>query len=135
MFRVTVSTLHCPSSLLSLFLPLVLLNLWFACLPAVFRTCAGYVAFYMDSPTAINEVVLYGTAVTPTPAPPPPVPHASPMMDTFIGVNGFVDDPVSRLCAAASVREYQDWSWTEGAGDPGFPHALTKFQPTQVSEP
>jgi hypothetical protein len=24
----------------------------------------------------------------------------------------------------------QDWSWTEGEGDPGFPHAANKFSPT-----
>lgn len=96
---------------------------------------ARYLTLFMDSPTTINEVVVYVVPPANRPASAeaplaPQTPRPGPMMDTFLGVNGFVDDPVSRLSAVGSVREYQDWSWTEGTGDPGYPHALTKFEPT-----
>ena len=28
-----------------------------------------------------------------------------------------------------SIREYHDWQWDEGEGDPCYPHAQTKFSP------
>ena len=30
-------------------------------------------------------------------------------MRSFLGVNGFVDDPVERLACVGAVREYQEW--------------------------
>lgn len=39
----------------------------------------------------------------------------------FIGVNAFIDDPLDKLSAIGNVREYHNWSWTEGNGDPGYP--------------
>ena len=54
-------------------------------------------------------------------------------MRSFLGVNGFVDDPIERLSCVGAVREYQDWVWTEGEGDPGFPHAQNKFSPSYAS--
>ena len=36
---------------------------------------------------------------------------------------------MSRINAVGVAREYHDWVWTEGKGDPGFPHALNKYSP------
>ena len=90
------------------------------------------------SETSIYEVVVYGTpSAQQAPAAPAtgassaaPTRRQPPLMRSFLGVNGFVDDPIERLTCVGSVREYQDWVWTEGEGDPGFPHALTKFSPS-----
>ncbi|HEY8091171.1 MAG TPA: hypothetical protein VIF09_25080, partial [Polyangiaceae bacterium] len=42
-------------------------------------------------------------------------------MGYFLGLNGFIDDPTSLLSAIGNVREYHDWQWTEGNGDPSYP--------------
>jgi hypothetical protein len=39
----------------------------------------------------------------------------------FLGVNGFIDDPTDFLAAIGNVREYHDWQWCEGNGDPSYP--------------
>jgi hypothetical protein len=87
--------------------------------------------------STIHELVIYGTKVGPTAVNSAPTKtsaaHVYPLMRDLIGVNGFVDDPIERLNAAGAVREYQDWSWTEGEGDPGYPNALNKFSPTYSS--
>lgn len=54
-------------------------------------------------------------------------------MDKFIGINGFVDDPIDKLQAVGFVREYHNWSWDEGNGDiqyPGFPNNKIQFAPS-----
>lgn len=68
-----------------------------------------------------NEIVLYGTALGTPPPPPSPVPHVKPLMEEFIGVNGFIDDPVDKLAVAGHVREYHSWRWDEGCADPNYP--------------
>ena len=60
-------------------------------------------------------------------------PRQAPLWRTFVGTNAFVTDPLERLVAVGSVREYHDWQWTEPAGDPGFPHALNMYNPSQPS--
>ena len=96
---------------------------------------ARYVTLRMFQETSIHELVVYGEpkgSASPAPPPPPPPPappRRAPLMRSFLGVNGFADDPVSRLSCAGAVREYQDWIWTEGEGDTGWPYAQTKFSP------
>ncbi len=51
-------------------------------------------------------------------------------LGSFIGVNGFVDDPTDFLAAIGNVREYHDWQWSEGNGDktyPGYPNNQNSF--------
>jgi hypothetical protein len=107
---------------------------------------ARFVSIRMNSPTNIYELVIYGAPAVATTragsggggggggqsrARRDRPRRRPPLMRSFLGVNGFVDDPVERLAAVAgAVREYQDWGWTEGPGDPGFPHALNKFEPS-----
>ncbi len=48
----------------------------------------------------------------------------------FMGLNGFIDDPTDLLSAIGNVREYHDWQWCEGNGDPsypGYPQNLNSF--------
>jgi hypothetical protein len=97
---------------------------------------ARFVSIRLNSPTNLYELVLYGAVTKPQPhtRKSAPATRRPPLMKSFLGVNGFVDDPIERLAAVAgAVREYQDWIWTEGAGDPGFPHALNKFEPSYSS--
>jgi hypothetical protein len=57
-----------------------------------------------------------------------PAPH--PIVSDFIGVNGFIDDPVDKLAAIGNVREYHNWSWCEGngaAGYQGYPNSQNAF--------
>lgn len=70
---------------------------------------ARYLSVRLYSPTNIFELVVYGTAAGPPPPPPPPPgpPRKAPLMRSFLGVNGFVDDPITRLNVVGAVREYQ----------------------------
>jgi hypothetical protein len=89
-----------------------------------------YLLITLLQPSPIFELVLYGQATGPAPPPPPPSPPLeAPLMGEFIGMNSFTVNPLARQVAAGSIREYHDWPWDEGAGDPGYPHALTKFSP------
>lgn len=48
----------------------------------------------------------------------------------FVGVNAFIDDPLDKMKVAGVVREYHNWSWCEGNGDPsypGYPNNQLKF--------
>lgn len=38
-----------------------------------------------------------------------PTRREAPLLRSFLGVNGFVDDPIERLVCVGAVREYQDW--------------------------
>jgi len=54
-------------------------------------------------------------------------------MDQFIGINAFIDDPIERIQVAGFVREYHNWAWCEGNGDPnypGYPNNQNKFYRT-----
>lgn len=53
-------------------------------------------------------------------------------MNKFIGMNGFIDDPVEVLSAGGWVREYHSWAWDEGDGRDGyagFPNNQNQFSP------
>jgi hypothetical protein len=106
---------------------------------APINTLSRFVLLEFKSPsTRISEIVLYGTA-TGSPEPPPvPVIQQASKMDVFLGVNGFVDDPIDKLRVAGSLREYHNWGWDEGNLDttyPGFPNNQYAWNPSWVSGP
>ncbi len=97
-----------------------------------------YVRLVFDSPqSVISEFVLYGSPlvaaefeVRATPA------RQRPTMEAFIGLNGFIDDPVEKLAAGGQVREYHSWQWDEGNSDPtykGYPENAMAWSPSWVS--
>jgi hypothetical protein len=45
---------------------------------------------------------------------------SGPLVQTFVGINGFNWNSAADLSVAGSVREYTDWSWTEGTYP--YPH-------------
>jgi len=95
-----------------------------------------YLRVTFENPgSQISELVLYGTAHDVRPARPEPVEHQRPLMDGFIGTNGFVDDPVERLAACGFVREYHNWQWDEGNTDAtytGYPNHELAWSPSWV---
>lgn len=98
-----------------------------------------YLRLTSENPSAqVSEIALYGTArATPTSAP-KPTPHTNPLMDSFIGTNGFVDDPIERIAACGHLREYHQWQWDEGNQDtsyPGYPNHQLAWNPSWVSGP
>ena len=98
---------------------------------------ARYVRLTFESPSSrIAEFVLYGTAWGQRPAGPPPVAHQRALMDSFIGVNGFIDDPIERIAVCGHLREYHQWQWDEGNQDssyPGYPNHQLAWSPSWVS--
>lgn len=70
----------------------------------------------------LSEIVVYGSALDelqnemPEPTVAPPA-----RMEEFIGVNAFVNDPIGRINACGSVREYHNWMWIEGNNSPTYP--------------
>jgi hypothetical protein len=116
--------------------PLTEYHKWTVCKVAV---ATRYLRLAFDSPSSqIAEVVLYGKARGERPTPPPPLPHRKPLMDSFLGVNGFVDDPIERIAACGHLREYHQWQWDEGNQDtsyPGYPNHQVAWSPSWVSGP
>ena len=43
-----------------------------------------------------------------------------PTVSDFFGLNAFIDDPKDKLAAIGNVREYHNWSWTDGNGASGY---------------
>jgi hypothetical protein len=56
------------------------------------------------------------------------VPKGTPMGE-FLGVNGFIDDPIDRLAPIGTVREYHNWGWLADnfAAGPAYPNMLYTF--------
>ncbi|MEN6578417.1 MAG: hypothetical protein ABFD90_18880 [Phycisphaerales bacterium] len=98
-----------------------------------------YLCLTFENPSAqIAEIVLYGTARGPRATLPQPTRHQPAVMDSFIGINGFVDDPVERITACGHLREYHQWQWDEGNQDssyPGYPNHQLAWSPSWVSGP
>ena len=79
--------------------------------------------------------MLYGAPLAAVPGPPKPIVPNPPLMEKFVGINGFIDNPIGRLAAVGTVREYHSWGWDEGNGDtsyPGYPNNQNKFSPSYV---
>jgi hypothetical protein len=98
-----------------------------------------YLRLTFESPSSrVAEIVLYGTARGERSPAPQPVQHLGALMDSFIGVNGFIDDPVERIAACGHLREYHQWQWDEGNQDslyPGYPNHQLAWSPSWVSGP
>jgi hypothetical protein len=98
-----------------------------------------YLRLTYESPSSqIAEVLLYGKARGERSPVPPATPRQKPLMDSFIGVNGFIDDPVERIAACGHLREYHQWQWDEGNQDssyPGYPNQQLAWSPSWVSGP
>jgi hypothetical protein len=98
-----------------------------------------YLRLTFENPgSQIAEIVLYGTARGPRTPLPQPAPHLQATMDSFIGINGFVDDPIERIAACGHLREYHSWQWDEGNQDssyPGYPNHQLAWSPSWVSGP
>ncbi len=98
-----------------------------------------YLRLTFENPSAqIGEIAFYGTTRGPQAAGPKPVPHRQALMDSFIGINGFVDDPIERITACGHLREYHSWQWDEGNQDstyPGYPDHRLAWSPSWVSGP
>ncbi len=98
-----------------------------------------YVRLIFDSPSSrIAEVLLYGKARGERPAMPQATPRSKPLMDSFIGVNGFIDDPIEQIAVCGHLREYHQWQWDEGNQDssyPGYPNQQLAWSPSWVSGP
>ena len=93
-----------------------------------------YLVIQMLKPSNLFEIVLYGKR-----QPSPQNRTVSvrkrqrPTMLEMMGVNVFADDPLERIVGlTGTVREYQEWVFTEGPSSPGFPHAQNRFSPTNV---
>lgn len=98
-----------------------------------------YLQLTFANPSAqVGEIVLYGTARGERPERPEPVQHERPLMDAFLGTNGFVDDSIERLAACGFLREYHNWQWDEGNTDAsyaGYPEHQLAWSPSWVSGP
>lgn len=98
---------------------------------------ARFVMFRYKSPsTRIGEIVVYGVPNGPVPPTPAPVELPKPYIHQFMGVNGFINDPVDKLACVGSVREYHNWGWDEGNLDTtyqGYPDNQYAWNPSWVS--
>ena len=96
---------------------------------------ARYLTLRLEAPTQIAELLFYGKQQQRESHANEPVraqqqtARTAPLFRSFAGTNVFVNDPVSRINAVGVAREYHDWVWTEGKGDPGYPHALNAYSP------
>ena len=97
-----------------------------------------YLRVTLDSNTTkMSEIVLYGSAQSALNVDnPTPVVPTLPTMESFIGINAFVDDPIGRLESIGFLREYHDWQWCEGntsTSYPGYPNNENTFNPSAAS--
>ncbi len=97
-----------------------------------------YLRLVFDSPQSVlSEFVLYGNSLNVAEAEARETPAlVRSTMDAFIGMNGFIDDPVEKLAAGGHVREYHSWQWDEGNSDPtykGYPENALAWSPSWVS--
>jgi len=93
---------------------------------------------FLSNQAQVAEIVFYGRDLSSgrsVPPPPAPARKALPMGD-FIGLNGFIDDPINMLAnAGGSLREYHRWQWNEGDIDTsyaGYPNNQNAFNPSWV---
>ena len=98
-------------------------------------THARYIVITMLSPCAISELVIYGTRVGPPFPLPTPVTHPRKTFKQLAGVNIFADDPIERIAGlCGTAREYEEWVFTEGMQDPGYPKAQNAFNPSNLAD-
>lgn len=117
----------------------ILLNTYNSWREVTLDVSTRFLMFRIPGPsTRVAEIVLYGTASGAGSSTPVPAATIYPMMQDFIGVNGFVDDPLDKLSCAGLLREYHNWGWDEGNLDtsyPGYPNNACAWNPSWVSGP
>lgn len=94
---------------------------------------------FKSNQAQVAELVAYGqdlgTGSTSPPA--PSAPHTTPRMGKFIGLNGFIDDPLDVLAqAGGTLREYHSWEWSDNYEDTsytGYPPEKLAFEPAWVT--
>ena len=92
-----------------------------------------YLRLTLAKPTSLPEIALYGSIITPStpivnrqPSTPTKASNQVPTMDQFIGINGFIDDPLDKMAECAGfLREYHSWGW-----DVEAPDHQVRFQPS-----
>lgn len=99
-----------------------------------------YLRINFDSPNSvISELIVYGAPNGKIRSKTAPEKHCGrPQMESFIGLNGFIDDPIDRLAAGGHVREYHSWQWDAGNDTKdysGFPADAHAWSPSWVSGP
>lgn len=117
----------------------LLLNTYNTWRQIILNVNSRFLMFQLKSPsTKVAEIVLYGTVAGPVTTLPAPQISGMPLMQNFLGVNGFVDDPIEKLSCVGNLREYHNWGWDEGNTDttyPGYPNNLYAWNPSWVSGP
>jgi len=76
-----------------------------------------YIRVNKDKGT-MPEIVVYGTAQGDVAPPSPPAPQLytpTRTVDQFAGANAFIDDPLDKMEALGTIREYHNWSWDEAS--------------------
>lgn len=87
-----------------------------------------YLRITLKSPVSLPELVVYGEQLESAPkAPVPPKRRRTPPpIDQFIGLNGFIDDPLDKIATPTGfLREYHSWGWDVEAKD-----GKRRFQPS-----
>ncbi len=78
-----------------------------------------YIRIATNSPNVkMGEIYLWGSAETNNQ--PEIIQNTTnrkfPLINEFIGVNAFNNDPIGKLNCAGFIREYHNWEWNEGMG-------------------
>ncbi len=76
-----------------------------------------YIRFIINSPNSkIGEIALWGKPVLnySETSSNENIQHKYPLMNEFIGINGFINEPIGKLNCAGFIREFHDWIWNEG---------------------
>ena len=97
-----------------------------------------YVRMTIASGAAIpTELLLYGTLQGTAPTAPNPTTPTPAVIDNFVGVNTFINEPLHRQQAAGFLREFHDWEWIEGhdyTKYPGYPNNQNAFDPAWTGD-
>lgn len=96
------------------------------------NTKTRYLRLTLPKPTALQELVVYGTplpslgnrsSAVPSPR------KARVNFELFVGTNAFIDDPLDKITGVAGfVREYHSWAW-----DTEDPDRQTRFNPSAAA--
>lgn len=94
------------------------------------NTESRYVRIQTESSVVPLEIAIYGIAIGSAEVPEPEQTRYALMQD-FIGLNGFIDDPLDKLAVAGTVREYHPWRWDETDLE-NYPHNVKAFAPSNA---
>lgn len=90
-----------------------------------------FIKIESHSSTLPLEVVLYGKTAAKAPMTKASKQNRSyPLMESFIGINGFIDDPLNNIRVGGHLREYHNWRWDEGPKEASYPNNQNKWCPS-----